>query len=343
MSEQHGRMVTEIVRSASLANLLGAPPEARVSVYLPPGYDASVRKRYPVLYLLHGYGSSEAEWTAVTPERGIHGRDLRGLMDSLIAVGAVKEMVIVMPNASNRLGGSFYVNSVTTGNWETFVTRDLIAHIDSTYRTMPRAESRGIAGVSMGGYGTFYLSMRHGGDTYAAMYAMSACCSVPFSFDTSMMTHAWDTIGASASFDALDRAETPTMEGIVLSIMVAASAALVPDADKPPLFFDALEARRNGTMVVNEAATARWNEHLPRFMIARSRVRLRRMRAIQFDVGAQDEAVHPSEIIGMDSAFTRAGIPHTFELYQGTHTSRITERLATHVLPFFSRNLVFAP
>lgn len=68
---QSGRIVTDTLRSASLANRLGTPPQARVSVYLPPTYDRSPRTRYPVLYLLHGFFSSDAEWTRVAPDRGI--------------------------------------------------------------------------------------------------------------------------------------------------------------------------------------------------------------------------------------------------------------------------------
>src|SRR5689334_16222652 len=110
---QRGRIVTDMVHAASLANRIGAPSETRVSVYLPPSYYVAQRARYPVVYLLHGYNSSDAEWTSPRPG----GRDIRGMMDSLIASHAVKELIIVMPNGSNRVGGSPYVNSTTTGNW----------------------------------------------------------------------------------------------------------------------------------------------------------------------------------------------------------------------------------
>jgi S-formylglutathione hydrolase len=333
---QHGRIVTDTLRSASLANLLGAPAQARVSVYLPPRYDTDTRTRYPVLYLLHGAGSSDAEWTGVAPDRGMRGRDIRGLMDSLIAKGAAKEMIVVMPDASNRFKvGSFYVNSITTGNWEDFMTRDLVAHVDSMYRTLTRPESRGIAGVSMGGYGAFYLSMRHGGDTYGAMYAMSACCSPPPTFDPASDGAMWDAINALPSFAALEQA------GVMARITVARSAAVAPDSTKPPFFFEPTEERHGGPLQVNPAVVAKWNAHSTLLMVASSRARLLRMRGIHFEVGAQDEAVPPHELMSMDSAFAQAGIPHTFELFEGTHTSRITERLATKLLPFFSRTLVF--
>lgn len=331
---QRGRIVTDTVRSASLANLLAAPAEARVSVYLPPSYDASRRTHYPVLYLLHGYGSSDAEWTNVVPDRGIRGRDIRGLMDSLIAAGATKEMIVVMPNASNKLGGSFYLNSTTTGNWDDFMAHDVVAHIDHTYRTLSNAESRGVAGVSMGGFGAFSLAMGHGGDIYGAMYAVSACCTSPM---TDLVNdHAlWASIAALPSFDAL--ATAPPL----VRVMAAGSAAGAPNAAKPPLFFDLVAEQRNGKWGVNDAVVAKWNANSPLLRIPSSRARLIRMRAIRFDIGAQDEAVPPHDMIAMDSAFTHAGIPHSFEIFQGTHDSRITERLAATLIPFFSRSLVF--
>ena len=331
---QHGRIDTNTLRSASLTNLLGAPAQARVSVYLPPSYDASPRARYPVLYLLHGFFSSDAEWTHVAPDRGMRGRDIRGMMDSLIVAGAAKDMIIVMPDASNAFGGTFYVNSGTTGRWEDFMTHDLVAYVDRAYRTLATPASRGIAGVSMGGFGTLYLSMRHGGDIYGAMYAISACCT-PARLNPGATPALWDTIAATPSLDALERV------GPLVRVMAALSAAFAPSATKPPFFFDPAEERRDGKIRVNDSVLMKWGAHSPMLMLPSSRARLRRMRGIAFDIGAQDEAVPPRDIIAMDSAFTRAGIPHTFELFEGTHTNRITERLASKVLPFFSRSLVF--
>jgi S-formylglutathione hydrolase len=332
---RHGRIIIDTLRTASLINRLGAPAQARVSIYLPPSYDASANRRYPVLYLLHGFGSSDAEWTDVAPDRGIHGRDIGGMMDSLIAASAVREMIIVMPDASNRLGGSFYVNSGTTGRWEDFMVHDLVSHLDHIYRTLATPASRGIAGASMGGFGAFYLSMRHGGDTYGAMYAMSACCVVPIQFDSVHDVAAWDTVATLTSFAQLERSAP------YARVLAAASAAFAPDSMKPPFFFAIEKTRSSGVLAPDEHVAERWEAHSPLHMVQQYRDNLLRMRAIQFDIGARDEAVPPTDVMRMDTALTRAAVPHRFETYDGTHTSNITERLATRVLPFFSRNLVF--
>jgi S-formylglutathione hydrolase FrmB len=84
-------------------------------------------------------------------------------------------MILVMPNAMNAFGGSMYSNSITAGDWEGYVATDLVAYMDKNYRTIPSRESRGLAGHSMGGYGTLRIGMKRP-DVFAALYALSSCC-----------------------------------------------------------------------------------------------------------------------------------------------------------------------
>ena len=82
-------------------------------------------------------------------------------------------LIIVTPNAYNKYRGKFYTNSYLTGNWEDFITQELVDYIDTNYRTIQSAESRGIAGYSMGGYGALKLAMKHP-DIYGATFGLSA-------------------------------------------------------------------------------------------------------------------------------------------------------------------------
>lgn len=100
---------------------------------------------------------------------------LATLMDGLIATGTSKEMIVVVPNGRNAYFGSFYTNSPVTGGWEDFVARELVRWVDGNFRTVAAAESRGIAGHSMGGYGAIMLGMKHP-DVFGAFYALSPCC-----------------------------------------------------------------------------------------------------------------------------------------------------------------------
>ena len=139
-----GKLVDLKVHSPALeGNLLGDSADRNVIVYLPPSYDTSSTQRYPVVCLLHGYTGN--------PGGMVQFLSLKTVMDTLVAEGKVQEMIFVMPDAHNKYLGSWYVNSATTGNWEDFITQELVEYIDSNYRTLPRAASRGIAGISMGG------------------------------------------------------------------------------------------------------------------------------------------------------------------------------------------------
>ena len=102
-------------------NLLGESPEPEVSIYLPPSYGTDRTRRYPVVYLLHGYTSTDLGYF------GPSGRQLHVIAERVFASGAAREMILVMPNAMNAFGGSMYSNSVTAGNWEGYVADDLVA------------------------------------------------------------------------------------------------------------------------------------------------------------------------------------------------------------------------
>src|SRR6185312_15117373 len=132
-----GGQVQEIkVHGKSLeGNLEGDDTDRTVAVYLPPGYTRDRNKRYPVVYLLHGYGRTAGDWY---PFIG-----LPGSMDRNIAAGTAHEMIIVIPDANTLYGGSMYSTSPTSGDWETYITHDLVAYIDSHYRTIAKRESRG--------------------------------------------------------------------------------------------------------------------------------------------------------------------------------------------------------
>ena len=117
-------------------------------VALPADYGSSGR-RYPVLYYLHGMFENERSWA----QRG--GKEI---LDGMLAKGDLGPFLVVMPDA----GKTFYVNSLDGKvRYEDFFVQEFIPYIDQHYRTLAQPATRGIFGVSMGGYGSLHLSMRH--------------------------------------------------------------------------------------------------------------------------------------------------------------------------------------
>ncbi|AHJ95485.1 putative esterase (plasmid) [Hymenobacter swuensis DY53] len=116
-------------------------------VYTPPGY--STRKKYPVLYLLHGIGGDEKEW--------LKGGRPQVILDNLYAAGKLRPMLVVMPNGramqDDRAVGNIYGPDKVAAfaTFEKDLLTDLIPFIDKTYPTLPTRENRALAGLSMGG------------------------------------------------------------------------------------------------------------------------------------------------------------------------------------------------
>jgi enterochelin esterase-like enzyme len=127
----------------------------QVDVYLPPGYDRQPTRRYPVLYLLHGFPG--------TPGGLFQTIKLGVVEDSLVALGKAQPMIIVLPFGSTGIfEDKEWANGVHSHQgWETFVTRDVVRAIDARYRTIPTAAGRAISGLSEGGYAALNLALHN--------------------------------------------------------------------------------------------------------------------------------------------------------------------------------------
>ncbi len=327
---QQGTVVETTVDCPSLrGNLVGDPTRRPVAVYLPPSYREQKARRYPAVYLLHGYQGSHRQWMA-----GGKAWNIRDVMDRLIRAGRVQEMILVMPDAANRFGGGFYTNSAATGDWEDCIAKDVVAFADRTYRTIPAAASRGIAGHSMGGYGALRLAMKHP-DRFGAAYGLSSAC-LGWGGDLSLTDPAW---GATLSFQGFDDLK-PGRGNYLSQAYLALAAAWSPDPANGPFFAALPVARRGGAYRRVAAVEARWSANMPVAMADQYRANLRRLRAIGFDVGKRDQFTHiPISNRAFAAALRRNGIAHTFEEYDGDHNDRVPARIEAHLLPFLSRAL----
>ncbi len=329
IAAQGGVIHTIDVAAPSLrGNLLGDPARRAVSVYLPPEYASHATRRFPVVYLLHGFAADHRAFIA----GAYQDLNIRISMDSLIRAGRVQPMIVVTPNARNRFDGSFYANSVTTGRWEDFITKDLVAHIDGRFRTIAGRSGRGIAGHSMGGYGALNVGMRNPG-IFSAIYALSPCClSVARSDPTGPDRVAtWRKVLSTTDTSQIRAA------GFHANLLMALAAVYSPAPDRPPLFVEYPIMARNDSLVTDTAIAARWKP--PLTQVERYRSNLARMR-IGFDAGRSDGLADiPVNVRALHEMLTGFGIDHFFEIYEGNHGNRIRERLEKIVLPFFSSSL----
>ena len=301
-------------------NLMRESAEPEVSIYLPKSYNAERSRRYPVVYLLHGYTGTDLGYFGPT------GRQLHVIAERVFDAGAAKEMILVMPNCMNAYGGCMYSNSVTAGNWEGYVAEDLVAYVDSHYRTIAARASRGLAGHSMGGYGTLRIAMKRP-DVFSAIYALSSCC-----LNEGTVRPPRD--GAPSAAESIKSIEEARGNRGAQGTL-ARAAAWAPNPANPPLFLDL--PTKGGE--VQPQVAVKWAANSPVAMLDQYVPNLKKYKAIAMDVGLQDNLITSNRVF--EEALTRFGLAHTFETYEGDHSNHIPQRLEEKVLPFFSRQLSF--
>jgi enterochelin esterase-like enzyme len=307
------------VHGASLeGNLEGESADRDVIVFLPPSYAKQVHRRYPVVYALHGYFIGADQWS--------HEIHVPQTLEGAFALGA-SEMIVVLPDAHTSYNGSMYSSSVTTGDFENFIARDLVAYIDSHYRTIPARSSRGLVGHSMGGYGALRIGMKHA-DVFGSLYVMSPCCLSardpgPVNADNEKELESVSTPEESAKINIMLRAE------------LAVAAAWSPDPTNPPLYLDL--PYKNGEL--QQDVINKWAANAPLVFVDQYIRQLMRYRGIALDVGDQDQLKLDAQ--KLHKVLDQYGLTNSFEVYPGTHTSAVADRIQNHVIPFMSSNLCF--
>jgi len=154
-ADGHGRILETTFPSPAMGD-----SSRSVRVYLPPTYDRAdaAKRRYPVVYLLHGWPGGDGNW----PGSGHAGDTL----DSLSARGAIPEVIAVMPNGNGigRLGRQEWLDSFDgRARMEELVWKDLVRWTDRTYRTRPDSVHRALIGLSEGATGAVNIALKHPG------------------------------------------------------------------------------------------------------------------------------------------------------------------------------------
>ena len=297
-------------------NLEANAVDRTVLVILPPSYAAERNRRYPVVYALHGYSIGAEQWS-----QEIH---VPQTVEGAFAKGAL-EMIVVLPDSKTVHNGSMYSSSVTTGDFENFIARDVVSYIDAHYRTIANRSSRGLVGHSMGGYGASRIGMKHA-DVFGSLYIMSPCCLAPRGSGPAN----------PANDEALAAVKTPEDSAKLpfgLRAQLASAAAWSPNPNNPPLYLD-LPTGSNQQEVL-----AKWAANSPLAFVDQYVQDLRQYRAIAIDVGDMDNL--KTGATKMHDVLTSYAITHDFEIYSGTHTSHVAVRFQENVMPFFGKTLSF--
>ncbi len=317
-AQNKGTYIELKMHSTSLENnFLGDSPDRFVSVYLPPGYYSSPEKHYPVIYFLHGYTNGHTTFFGTLA-------NFQTICDMLISTGVIDPVIVVSPNSYNKYRGSFYTNSIVTGNWEDYIVKDVTNYIDRNFSTLPQTESRGLAGHCMGGYGTFWFSMNYP-EIYAAAYSLSGRPALePYLENNTNMIIARN----AKSFEGLDWE---------VQACVATSAAGSPDTTALP-FYAQFPVDDSGEII--DSIWQKWSKNDPLTQLPYFKDNLLKLKAIQFDVGIYDSNDFINCNRNYSAALTDLGIPHVFEEYEGDHTNKLAKRIETKLLPFFFENLL---
>jgi len=276
-------------------------------VYLPKGYDDSQR-RFPVVYYLHGLAGNENNW--------LDNGDLKAAADAA-SLGAI----VVMPDGD----GSFYVDRAGPGydtcakekppfnpgekaetycaktpRYEAYVTQDLVKEVDARFRTLAKRESRGIGGLSMGGFGSMQLAMRHP-DLYSVVATHSALLSLtyvdPHPYDAAKLT--------------LAKSPSEWGKGYPANVQAHLKGIFGPSIDN-------------------------WTAHDPATLAQKLEPG---KLAIYFDCGTEDDFKFADHAKQLHDVLDKRGIVHTFELAPGKHDFTYWKARLPKSIAFFSSKL----
>ncbi len=278
-------------------------------VYLPPSYDAQRSARYPLLVYLHGRSGNERNWT----ETGL----LHRTMDSLVRAGG-REAIIAMPDGDdgwyttwNQLGDITACRAdpvrrepsasycVPWTRYDDYIARDVVAHLDARYRTRAFRDARGIAGLSMGGFGAITLALQYP-DVFTAAASHSGVLSPRYLGPT--------------PFSPPPRYANSTAE------LQRAAGSLWSDL-----------------RYVMGKDTIGWNARDPGRLVQRRQQRDRVLPALMFDVGTADPFVDQNR--DLHATLTRLGVPHRYAEWPGAHTWAYWQQHAAESLQFLLGNV----
>ncbi|MRI02489.1 esterase family protein [Kriegella sp. EG-1] len=326
-----GKIIIDQLYSAYLENPGGEDPTRRITVYLPPGYDKTT-DRYPVIYYLHGFTWSDSLAIAYD--------NFDKLMDKAINTGKIKPVIVVMPNQHTLYRGSWYTNSSLTGKWADFTGIELVGFIDKKYRTLSQAESRGVAGHSMGGQGAIKMGMLFS-DVFSSVYALSPAHLGTLTEEFGFNSNTHKRINEISSREQLITGYAEFLPNVLVSM----GRAYSPNLENPPYYMDFPFEYVNDSIIANYDVIEKWKKKSAIGMIDDHIQDLKKLKALKLDWGRnEDNNLIPNTCLEFSKKLEALGIKHYAEIYIGDHSNKLWTddgRALNDMLPFFDTYLTF--
>ncbi len=311
-NQTQGTVVTLQHKSEILKNNpLGDRHIRDVIVYLPPDYDEN--KSYPSDYVLTGFtgrGRMLLNDSAFTP-------NFAERMDKLISTGKIKPMIAVLPDCFTHYGGSQYINSSATGDYEDYLINEIVPFVDENFRTIKDKSARAVMGKSSGGYGALIMAMRHS-DVFGLACSTSGDCYFNYcylpdfpkafravkGYPKKLVEKFWneDAKKAKDDFAALN--------------IIGMSACYSPNTESE-LGFDLPFDLETGEIISN--VLARWMRHDPVFIAEKYAENLKSLKLLYIDAGTKDEFALDLGARILSGKLNELKIPHIYEEFDDGH------------------------
>ena len=292
-------------------NFLRDPYVRRTGIYLPPGYDET--KRYPSVYLLAGFTGrgtmmlNESAWDENIQQR----------LDRLIETRAIEPMIVILPDAFTKYGGSQYINSDGTGRYMDYML-ELVQWVDKNFRTIPERERRAVAGKSSGGFGALTLGMHH-----PEVFGSVACHSGDMHFDLCYRADFPPTLNGIKKYGGMEKfletfrdARPKKGDWHAILSTVGYAACYSPNTESA-WGFDIPFDLETGEW--NDAVWARWKAWDPIELIAKYKKALYSFLVLYLDCGTRDEFNLQFGARTFCSRLRRAGIPYQHQEFDDGH------------------------
>lgn len=299
------RHESEILKS----NPLGDKFVRDLYVYLPPDYEMTDEK-FPVVYCLTGFGSRGKSFL----NDNLFAPNLAERMDKLIGNETIRPMIVAMPDCSTKYGGSQYINSTATGNYEDYLTQEIVPFVDEHFRTVNDRNSRAVMGISSGGYGSLIMAMRHA-DQFGLACSISGdayfeLCHFP---DIPKAVRALKGNPQKLVENFHDENVRQGKDDFYGLIFVGTSACYSPNGTDFDLPFDLQ------TGEIRQNVWAKWLEHDPVRLVEKSVENLKSMKLLFIEAGTRDEFAMNFGAKILSERLKKLGVPHIHEEFDDGH------------------------